>query len=168
LPLRDIGIPDPILAMLDAPLRVIIEQGYDRNLSSGVPTPAQFFRIPNLIGDAVNLLSAIPVGIDDGTSDAITPGNYNTFRPLGTTHAGMYGVGGRTPNAPVAMTPAAAAPSTPVPTPQLAASVTATRPVKPVKPVESIQSAAPAKAAPVATAHARKPATARTAKHAAN
>jgi hypothetical protein len=167
LPLRDIGIPDPILAMLDAPLRVIIEQGYDRNLSPGVPTPAQFFRIPDLIGDAVNLLAAIPVGIDDGISDAITPGNYNTFRPLGTTHAGMYGVGGRTPNTPVATTPAAVAPSTPVPTPQLAASVRATKPVKPVKPVKSITSATAAKPAQAGAAHARKPAAARTTKHAA-
>jgi hypothetical protein len=100
LPLRDIGVPDPILAVLDAPLRVIIEQGYDRGASQGVPMPAQFFRIPDLIGDAVNLVSAIPVGIDDGIASAITPGNYNSFRPLGTTHAGMYGVGGRTPNTP--------------------------------------------------------------------
>jgi hypothetical protein len=43
------------------------------------------------------LAVAIPTGIDDAISLAITPGDPNSFRPLGTTHAGMYGVGGRTP-----------------------------------------------------------------------
>jgi PE-PPE domain len=150
LPLRDIGVPDPILAMLDAPLRVIIEQGYNRGLNPGVPVPAQFFRIPDLIADAVNLISAIPVGIDDGIADAITPGNYNSFRPLGTTHAGMYGVGGRTPNTPDAATapqsPAAQAPA-PV---SGAAAAPATRAkhaasAKPAAPVKSAKPAVPAK-----------------------
>jgi PE-PPE domain len=146
LPLRDIGVPDPILAMLDAPLRVIIEQGYDRGLNPGVPTPARFFRIPDLIGDAINLLSAIPVGIDDGISDAITPGNYNSFRPLGTTHAGMYGVGGRPTSAPVApasVATVAAKVSTAAPAVTSAKSARAARPGPPARSVKAPTAATP-------------------------
>jgi hypothetical protein len=148
LPLRDIGVPDPILAVLDAPLRVIIEQGYDRALSPGVPTPAQFFRIPDLIGDAVNLVSAIPVGIDDGIASAITPGNYNSFRPLGTTHAGMYGVGGRTANTPDAATaPQSLAAQGPAASAKPARPARPARPAASAKPAEPVKSAKPAKAA---------------------
>jgi hypothetical protein len=62
MPLAQIGVPDPILAVLDAPLRVIVEMGYDRTTSPGVATPAQLVRLKNPITGLVNLAIAIPTG----------------------------------------------------------------------------------------------------------
>jgi hypothetical protein len=88
LPLRVIGVPDPILAVLDAPLRVLVEAGYDRTISPGQPTPAGL--VPTAKPGTVlrNFLAAIPVGVDDGLQEA------GFGRPLHTQPAGPYGVGG--------------------------------------------------------------------------
>jgi len=85
-------VPSPILTALDAPLRVMVEWGYDRSISPGTPESLALFGIGNPIQDVVNLLKAIPTGIDDGLAEAA---GDPEFRPLGTTPAGMYGVGGR-------------------------------------------------------------------------
>jgi hypothetical protein len=87
-PLQLLGVPDPILAVLDAPLRVLVEAGYDRTISPGVPLTAQW--VPSLDPAQVltNFLTAIPTGIDDGLQE------IGLGRPLHTTTAGPYGVGG--------------------------------------------------------------------------
>jgi hypothetical protein len=97
LPLKAIGVPDPILAVLDAPLRVLVEAGYDRAISPGQPTTVGL--LPRAKPDAVirDFLTAIPVGIDDGLQEA------GFGRPFHTEPAGPYGVGGL----PVALTPTA-------------------------------------------------------------
>lgn len=87
-PLAQVGVPRPLLLMLDAPLRTLIEQGYDRTANPGTPMAAGIIRIANPITDIVNFLQAIPVGIDDG----LEAGGFG--RPLNTRSAGMYGVGG--------------------------------------------------------------------------
>jgi hypothetical protein len=87
-PLEQLGVPRPLLVGLDAPLRVLVEQGYDRTTNPGQPTPAGVIRIANPITDVGNFLRAIPVGIDDG----LQAGGFG--RPLHTESAGMYGVGG--------------------------------------------------------------------------
>jgi hypothetical protein len=88
MPLGQLGVPSPILAVLDAPLRVLVEAGYDRTISPGQPTPANFLYFPNPAALAVNLIVSIPTGVDDGLS-AVGLG-----RPLGTQVPGPYGVGG--------------------------------------------------------------------------
>lgn len=85
-------VPSPILTALDAPLRVMVEWGYDRSTSPGAPQTVSLVDIGNPIPDMVNLLRAIPVGLDDGLAEAKGDPDY---RPFGTTPAGMYGVGGR-------------------------------------------------------------------------
>jgi hypothetical protein len=87
-PLQLIGIPDPILAVLDAPLRVLIENGYDRDISPGRPTTASIWPARDLIQLVANLLVSIPTGLDDGLEQV------GLGRPFGTTAAGPYGVGG--------------------------------------------------------------------------
>ena len=90
-PLAQIGVPDPVLAALDAPLRVMVEWGYDRQTSPGTPT-AQLIRLRNPLTDLANLAVAIPTGWDDGISEAV--GNPS-FRPFNTTPvASAFGVGG--------------------------------------------------------------------------
>lgn len=92
-PLAQIGIPAPILTALDAPLRVLVEWGYDRDGTPGDPTGAKVLRLKNPISDLVNLAVAIPTGWDDGISQAVgDPG----FRPFQTKPSSSpFGVGGR-------------------------------------------------------------------------
>ncbi len=112
-------IPSPILTALDAPLRVLIEGGYDRSVSPGTPLPVSLIHIGKPIQNLVNVLKAIPVGIDDGLAEAAGDPSY---RPLGTTPAGMYGVGGRElPTAELSTTEVPKALSSPPPAASVAA-----------------------------------------------
>jgi hypothetical protein len=105
MPLGQFGVPHPILSVLDAPLRVIIEQlGYDRTVSPGQPTPAGLIPFVNPINLAVSLVVSIPTGLDNGAQEAFG------FRPFGTTPAGPYGVGG-----PPVTLPQQTTPGTPTP-----------------------------------------------------
>ena len=92
LPLAAIGVPDPILTALDAPLRVLIEMAYNRDISPGVPTSAQMFRPGNPIADIVHLAVATLTGLDDGISQAVGNPDVRPFRtkPVEST----FGVGG--------------------------------------------------------------------------
>lgn len=88
LPLQQAGVPNAVLAGFDAPLRVLVEAGYDRGTSPGEATGINIFSGPDPITLAANFFAAIPVGIDDGLEQS------NGIRPLGTQQAGIYGVGG--------------------------------------------------------------------------
>jgi hypothetical protein len=87
MPLAQLGVPSPILDVLDAPLRVIVEWGYDRAVNPGDPTPATLADRRDPVAKVRNLLAAIPIGLDDGLQEA------GFGRPLGTTPAGTFGVG---------------------------------------------------------------------------
>ncbi|QEN15833.1 PE-PPE domain-containing protein [Mycolicibacterium sp. ELW1] len=107
MPLAQLGVPGPILDVLDAPLRVIVEWAYDRTISPGEPTPATLSNPKDPATMVRDLLAAIPVGLDDGLHAA------GLGRPLGTTPAGPFGVGGT--RLPTAMLPTAMPPSGPAP-----------------------------------------------------
>ena len=81
----------PLAKALDAPLRVLVEAGYDRTINPGQPTPARFLYYPNPIATLVNLAVAIPTGWDDAIS-YLTANPAN--RPFRTQQPGIYGVGG--------------------------------------------------------------------------
>ena len=82
--------------MLDPPLRVLVETGYDRTINPGAPTPAKYLYFPNPVTTAVNVVAAIPNGWDNGIA-YLTGDPMN--RPFGTTPAGPNGVGGPAVNA---------------------------------------------------------------------
>ena len=65
--------------MLDPAFRVLVEAGYDRTISPGQPTPADFRYFPKPIALSRNLLLAMRTGIDNGLQDIIE------IRPLETT-----------------------------------------------------------------------------------
>jgi hypothetical protein len=88
MPLAAIGVPSPIIRLLDAPLRVLIEDAYARDVNPGTPTPASILPIGNPITLALKLLASIPVAIDDALEE------LGVGRALGTTAAGPFGVGG--------------------------------------------------------------------------
>jgi PE-PPE domain-containing protein len=91
MPLDQAGVPDPIVTMLDAPVRVLVESGYDRTISPGAPTQASILYFPNPVTTGTNFIIAIPTGIDDGAQEAAG------IRPFGTPpidQRSPYGVGG--------------------------------------------------------------------------
>ncbi|WP_163698006.1 PE-PPE domain-containing protein [Mycolicibacterium sarraceniae] len=89
VPLQQVPIVGPVLAdVLDAPLRVLVEAGYNRSISPGKPTAFDPLYMPNPVALAVNLLVAIPTGLDNGLQDMFG------VRPFGTQRPGPYGVGG--------------------------------------------------------------------------
>lgn len=91
-PLTVVPYLGPLLAtILDPPLRVLVETGYDRTINPGAPTPAKYLYFPNPITAAVNFLKAIPTGWDNGIA-YVTGDPAN--RPFHTTPPGPYGVGG--------------------------------------------------------------------------
>lgn len=60
----------PLAIALDPAMRVLIETGYDRTINPpGLPTPAKYFYIPNLIRAAFDFAVAIPT---DGTTRSAT------------------------------------------------------------------------------------------------
>jgi PE-PPE domain len=85
-------VPSPILTGLDAPLRVLIEGGYAHDVNPGVPVGVSLLPFRNPIRTAVNVLIAIPTGIDDAIAEAA---NDPASRPLGTKPVtSPFGVGG--------------------------------------------------------------------------
>ena len=88
-PLQDIGVPKAILLVADAPMRVMIEKAYARDVNPGEPTPFRFLPSGNPITYIGNLAGSIPVGIDDGFDEA------GLGRPFNTPDVDRYfGVGG--------------------------------------------------------------------------
>jgi PE-PPE domain len=103
-------IGHPLADALDAPLRVIVEAGYNRTISPGQPTPWDPLYFPNPISFVVNLAVSIPTGLDNGLEDIIGSRLFGTQRP------GPYGVGGPSvtylnPPDPTAATDQATAPT---------------------------------------------------------
>jgi hypothetical protein len=78
----------PLADALDPPLRVLVEAGYNRSISPGQPTPWNPLYFPNPLALAVNVVDAIPTGLDNGLQDIVG------IRPFGTQRPGPYGVGG--------------------------------------------------------------------------
>jgi PE-PPE domain len=89
MPLESIPVIGyPLADTLDPPLRVIVESAYDRTTPPGVPTPFNPLYFPNPATFGADLVTAIPVGLDNGISD------FTGTRPFGTVRPGAFGVGG--------------------------------------------------------------------------
>ena len=86
-PLRPF-VPAAILSALDVPLRVIIEDAYDRDVGPGRPTPAKWWPIKDLAGIVAKLVASVPVALDNLTE------GFGQGRVFGTTAPGAFGVGG--------------------------------------------------------------------------
>ncbi len=92
MPMARLPVVGPLLAaVLDPPLRVLVEAGYDRTLNPGVPTRVNPRYRPPPATTARNFLRAIPAGLDNGI--AYLTGNPAN-RPFRTTPPPTYGVGG--------------------------------------------------------------------------
>jgi hypothetical protein len=78
----------PLADALDAPLRVLVESGYDRNISPGQPIKWSALYFPNPVAFAADLTVSIPTAFDNALQDTVG------IRPFGTERPGPYGVGG--------------------------------------------------------------------------
>lgn len=109
-PMAQLGVPSPILAVGDAPLRVLVETGYDRTISPGEPTPAMWLYFPDPLKTGQSFIIAIPTGMDDGADEAVN------IRPFGTPppdQRSPYGVGGPPADAGTFTAAGSPAPATP-------------------------------------------------------
>jgi hypothetical protein len=96
MPLTEAGVPSPIVTILDAPARVLVEAGYDRTVSPGAPTKASIMYFPDPVKTGTSFIIAIPTGLDDGVQEAA---NIRPFGTLPIDQRSPYGVGGPPVNA---------------------------------------------------------------------
>lgn len=80
-PLRDLGVPEPLMALVEPALRVVVEAGYDRTISPGLPTPARL--LPRI--DPAQFATDFVEGIEQGIADAHAEIENPTPRPPGPT-----------------------------------------------------------------------------------
>lgn len=81
-------VPKPILSALDVPLRVIIEDAYERGIGPGTPTRMRLWPMGDPLRLLINLVTSIPVA-----ADQLLDG-FGLGRWFGTTAPGAFGVGG--------------------------------------------------------------------------
>lgn len=94
-PLREFGaftgtefLTDPLIAMIQPTLRVLIETGYDRSLPYGQPAPLRLIPRVSPINLTVDLVNAIGQGIQDaagGTGAPVPPGTAAIDVPRAAT-----------------------------------------------------------------------------------
>jgi hypothetical protein len=85
-------VPSPVLTLLEAPLKAAIEAGYARDVNPGVATKVGLLPFRNPVKAIVDIIRAIPVGIDDAIAEA---SGDDENRPLGTDPVtSPFGVGG--------------------------------------------------------------------------
>jgi hypothetical protein len=97
-------VPAPILRAVDAPLRVLIENAYDRDIGPGTPVRARWWPVHHVARLARDLLRSVPVAVDNLVE------GFGGRRILGTDAPGPFGVGG--PDLPAAEGPTEAASET--------------------------------------------------------
>ena len=82
VPVQMIPGVGPIAAdMLDPLVRMLVETGYDRTISPGTPTKANFLYFPNPITLISNIPVALGTGLDNGLQDVGAGRVLNTTRP---------------------------------------------------------------------------------------
>jgi hypothetical protein len=85
-------VPAPIIKTLDTWIRPVVEGGYRRDINPGIGTGVGLLPFNDPIQTLLNVITAIPTGIDDGVAAAA---NNPAFRPLGTAPVtSPFGVGG--------------------------------------------------------------------------
>ena len=82
-PLRTIGVPEPVIDVVEPVAKVLVEQGYDRNIPLGEPTPARLIPPINPVKLTGDLVDAVGEGANNATK--LTPKSLTDgfkFTPL--------------------------------------------------------------------------------------
>ena len=64
-PLRTLGVPEPVIDVVEPFFRVLVELGYDRSIPPGEPTPARLIPPLNPVTVATDLVDAVGEGINN-------------------------------------------------------------------------------------------------------
>lgn len=64
-PLRQLGVPEPVIDVVEPVVRVLVELGYDRSIPLGDPTPARLIPPINPVKVATDLVNAVGEGINN-------------------------------------------------------------------------------------------------------
>jgi PE-PPE domain-containing protein len=67
-PLRMIGVPEPVIDVVEPFFKVLVEQGYDRSIPPGEPTPARLIPPLNPVKVAGDLVDAVGEGVDNAAA----------------------------------------------------------------------------------------------------
>ncbi len=67
-PLRTLGVPEPVIDVVEPFFKVIVDLGYDRSIPPWKPTPARLFPTLDLGKAAADLVEAIGEGINNGAA----------------------------------------------------------------------------------------------------
>ena len=67
-PLRSLGVPEPVIDVVEPFFRVIVELGYDRSIHPWEPTPARLIPTLNPAGVTADLVDAIGEGVNNAAA----------------------------------------------------------------------------------------------------
>lgn len=67
-PLRSLGVPEPLIDVIEPFFRVLVELGYDRSIPPWEPTPARLIPTLNPVTVTTDLVAAIGEGIDNAAA----------------------------------------------------------------------------------------------------
>jgi hypothetical protein len=67
-PLRTLGVPEPVIDVIEPVFRVIVERGYDRTIPPWEPTPARLIPRHDPAAASGDLVDAVKEGIDNARS----------------------------------------------------------------------------------------------------
>ena len=88
-PLRTLGVPEPLIDVVEPFFRVLVELGYDRSIAPGEPTPARLIPPLNPVTVAADLVNAIGEGINNAAALIGSPPSLSIPAPVtrcGTGH----------------------------------------------------------------------------------
>ena len=64
-PLRSVGVPEPVIDVVEPFFREVVELGYDRSIPPGEPTPARLIPPINPVKVAADLVNAVGEGVNN-------------------------------------------------------------------------------------------------------
>jgi hypothetical protein len=90
-PLRTLGVPEPVIDVVEPVFRVIVERGYDRSIPSGEPTPARLIRPLDPGKGAKDLADAVVEGVHNAAALIGSPlqPSVSRKRIIGDVNAGV-------------------------------------------------------------------------------
>jgi PE-PPE domain len=84
-PLRTIGVPEPVIDVVEPATKVIVETGYDRTIPPGEPTPARLIPQVNPVKVTHDLIDAVHEGADNAIA---LPTKLTPAKPTSTSLTG--------------------------------------------------------------------------------
>jgi len=64
-PLRTLGVPEPVIDVVEPVVKVVVDLGYDRSIPPGEPTPARLIPPINPVKVAADLVNAVGEGVNN-------------------------------------------------------------------------------------------------------